>query len=111
MLDELLQVGDAPRGREARLVEPRLEAVFERHHELDALERAQPSSSSVVPRSRLCLARTAPTSASSESALRRLERTLARRHPVGDRAPFQLRVPSVPRRSPAGQTDAARMRW
>ena len=108
-----VEVGDGPRGAEARLVDGDLERLFERHHQLDAFERAQPERVDRRCRGSACVrARTAAsTDATRSRNLWRLPASAgpARRcsHALSSRR-FSLRVPSVRGSSRPGQTAAAR---
>ena len=110
-LDKDLQVREARRAREPRLVDPRLKPVLERHHQLDPFERCQPEllerrrAADVRPRANRAISASteSPSAAASGCAPAATQSRMARR--------FSLRVPSVRGSSVPGHTETSRIRW
>ena len=110
--DELLEIGDAGGLGEPRLVDPRLEPVFERDHQLDPFERRQ---AELLERGRaadVTAARVPADQRLERIALRHGQRLAAGLHPVANGravsacACLRCAAARVP-----GQTEIVRMRW
>ena len=91
LLDQRLEIGDAPRAGKCALVDARLEFVFERHHQLDAFERTEPEFFDGRVR-RDILSSCVPGDQRRQRILARWSvlRSGAALHPVSNRCPFQL---------------------
>ncbi len=91
LLDERLEIGDAPRAGKCAFVDARLEFVFERHHQLDAFERTEPEFFDGRVR-RDVFASRVPGDERRQRILarRRVLRRGAALHPLSNRGPFQF---------------------
>ena len=107
------ELGDASRFGKGAFVDARLEVVFERHHQLDALERAEAEFLDGRRRRDVCRGRR--TSRSARRAHRVPVCTWRGAPPLFTQsriaARFSLRVPSVRGSSGSGQTSARRIFW